>query len=186
MSMMSMLPVSGTWSASDSRKSKWSDARGRILSLWRELSTVTQRVSPCFFFFQAEDGIRDVAMTGVQTCALPILEIVVPEEELVRETGTHALDQAIAVERAEDGHLDKGLEDRVVETRRQIVDRLARVPRSLAADLVDDVEHVAVPHGRSVGQEDRAEMTVELAAAREGGGGDDLLGPALESLPDAH
>src|SRR5687768_17852819 len=25
-----------------------------------------------FFFFQAEDGIRDVAMTGVQTCALPI------------------------------------------------------------------------------------------------------------------
>src|SRR2546429_4762699 len=25
------------------------------------------------FFFQAEDGIRDVAVTGVQTCALPIL-----------------------------------------------------------------------------------------------------------------
>src|SRR5256884_8028988 len=24
-----------------------------------------------FFFFQAEDGIRDVAVTGVQTCALP-------------------------------------------------------------------------------------------------------------------
>src|SRR3990172_11643930 len=28
---------------------------------------------PPFFFFQAEDGIRDVAVTGVQTCALPIL-----------------------------------------------------------------------------------------------------------------
>ena len=27
-----------------------------------------------FFFFQAEDGIRDVAVTGVQTCALPILK----------------------------------------------------------------------------------------------------------------
>src|SRR2546429_5089404 len=25
-----------------------------------------------YFFFQAEDGIRDVAVTGVQTCALPI------------------------------------------------------------------------------------------------------------------
>src|SRR3989449_2141030 len=25
-----------------------------------------------FFFFKAEDGIRDVAVTGVQTCALPI------------------------------------------------------------------------------------------------------------------
>src|SRR2546429_4355723 len=27
-----------------------------------------------FFLFQAEDGIRDVAVTGVQTCALPIFE----------------------------------------------------------------------------------------------------------------
>src|SRR5260370_16121462 len=26
----------------------------------------------CFFFFQAEDGIRDSSVTGVQTCALPI------------------------------------------------------------------------------------------------------------------
>src|SRR2546429_3963529 len=30
------------------------------------------RGSGAFFFFQAEDGIRDVAVTGVQTCALPI------------------------------------------------------------------------------------------------------------------
>src|SRR2546422_8670560 len=29
-------------------------------------------LSSIFFFFQAEDGIRDVAVTGVQTCALPI------------------------------------------------------------------------------------------------------------------
>src|SRR5205823_7755962 len=27
---------------------------------------------PFFFFFQAEDGIRDKLVTGVQTCALPI------------------------------------------------------------------------------------------------------------------
>src|SRR5437879_12433021 len=27
-----------------------------------------------FFFFQAEDGIRDTSVTGVQTCALPISE----------------------------------------------------------------------------------------------------------------
>src|SRR5438093_11133207 len=26
----------------------------------------------CLFFFQAEDGIRDWSVTGVQTCALPI------------------------------------------------------------------------------------------------------------------
>src|SRR5256886_8893964 len=29
------------------------------------------------FFFQAEDGIRDLTVTGVQTCALPILHFVV-------------------------------------------------------------------------------------------------------------
>src|SRR5205085_5054000 len=28
----------------------------------------------CYFFFQAEDGIRDLTVTGVQTCALPISE----------------------------------------------------------------------------------------------------------------
>src|SRR5256884_683778 len=37
------------------------------------LRRVTFDVHVCvFFFFQAEDGIRDVAVTGVQTCALPI------------------------------------------------------------------------------------------------------------------
>src|SRR6266581_8269737 len=30
-------------------------------------------VAVLFFFFQAEDGIRDGRVTGVQTCALPIL-----------------------------------------------------------------------------------------------------------------
>src|SRR2546429_5312080 len=30
------------------------------------------RTVQLLFFFQAEDGIRDVAVTGVQTCALPI------------------------------------------------------------------------------------------------------------------
>src|SRR2546429_948026 len=38
---------------------------------WSTISVHFVR-SVCFFFFQAEDGIRDVAVTGVQTCALPI------------------------------------------------------------------------------------------------------------------
>src|SRR2546425_7763512 len=29
----------------------------------------------CIFFFQAEDGIRDKLVTGVQTCALPISSV---------------------------------------------------------------------------------------------------------------
>src|SRR2546422_185925 len=36
----------------------------------------SQSFSYLFFFFQAEDGIRDVAVTGVQTCALPISAVV--------------------------------------------------------------------------------------------------------------
>src|SRR5690606_41007166 len=35
-----------------------------------------------FFFFQAEDGIRDFHVTGVQTCALPISEK--PDHSLLR------------------------------------------------------------------------------------------------------
>src|SRR3712207_8385447 len=30
------------------------------------------------FFFQAEDGIRDIGVTGVQTCALPISPCITP------------------------------------------------------------------------------------------------------------
>src|SRR2546430_8123009 len=35
-------------------------------------STVRVECVLFFFFFQAEDGIRDLTVTGVQTCALPI------------------------------------------------------------------------------------------------------------------
>src|SRR5688572_32226225 len=37
-----------------------------------------------FFFFQAEDGIRDLTVTGVQTCALPIFLVVPGERDLAR------------------------------------------------------------------------------------------------------
>src|SRR2546425_12900781 len=42
--------------------------------LMRPIHTGTRPNSAwfCFFFFQAEDGIRDKLVTGVQTCALPI------------------------------------------------------------------------------------------------------------------
>src|SRR2546422_7842548 len=55
-----------------------------------------------FFFFKAEDGIRDVAVTGVQTCALPIsvrtaVEMVeeglITEDEAVQRVPPQDLDQ---------------------------------------------------------------------------------------------
>src|SRR3712207_6875828 len=42
-----------------------------ILCLFKDVSVLLY-VSSFFFFFQAEDGIRDIGVTGVQTCALPI------------------------------------------------------------------------------------------------------------------
>src|SRR2546421_7135473 len=52
-----------------------SGARWRLRSLWplqfrARLKRGAGRT--IFFFFQAEDGIRDLIVTGVQTCALPI------------------------------------------------------------------------------------------------------------------
>src|SRR3712207_8012868 len=38
--------------------------------IYRDFSVL---VFGLYFFFQAEDGIRDIGVTGVQTCALPIL-----------------------------------------------------------------------------------------------------------------
>src|SRR3712207_5915962 len=40
-----------------------------------------------FFFFQAEDGIRDIGVTGVQTCALPIFMEVCDRTEADRKGG---------------------------------------------------------------------------------------------------
>src|SRR5690606_38931320 len=44
-----------------------------------------------FFFFQAEDGIRDFHVTGVQTCALPILEHRLTSRALDTEAFRHPL-----------------------------------------------------------------------------------------------
>src|SRR5689334_9210603 len=41
------------------------------------------------FFFQAEDGIRDGTVTGVQTCALPICGAATEARQLARPAGQH-------------------------------------------------------------------------------------------------
>src|SRR2546426_8959552 len=50
----------------------------------------------CFFFFQAEDGIRDYKVTGVQTCALPISSTAIDRVEPMRSCpSVGALDQGM-------------------------------------------------------------------------------------------
>src|SRR5438094_5697808 len=70
-----------------------------------------------FFFFQAEDGIRDRTVTGVQTCALPIF---------VEACGDQVADQVDAEERLE-GDLGGGRE-RALEQRPEGVAHLHVVP----------------------------------------------------------
>src|SRR2546429_2739626 len=80
-----------------------------------------------FFFFQAEDGIRDVAVTGVQTCALPI-----SREPLGRWAvrGQGHLSDRLGPERP----IDRGvLEDHVVELW-EILHRRHEVRAELVAD----------------------------------------------------
>src|SRR2546430_4669269 len=45
---------------------------GRLYSVSGLGVVLLQAIYHFFFFFQAEDGIRDLTVTGVQTCALPI------------------------------------------------------------------------------------------------------------------
>src|SRR6202522_1041864 len=64
---------------------------GNHVRVWRwRSSKLLGDVSAECFFFQAEDGIRDVVVTGVQTCALPIcrkVEYMLPQQEpLLKET----------------------------------------------------------------------------------------------------
>src|SRR2546430_3486970 len=49
-----------------------------------------------FFFFQAEDGIRDLTVTGVQTCALPISDTRVGEQDLTALQGAIVRSHAAA------------------------------------------------------------------------------------------
>src|SRR5437764_9231740 len=85
------------------------------------------------FFFQAEDGIRDTSVTGVQTCALPILLKNVAPRTIEAETN-------------DDGHAHD--DQRVERLRRSTVNALREV---------EDLLLSARSEERRVGKEDRAQ-----------------------------
>src|SRR5204863_2888762 len=72
-----------------------------------------------FFFFQAEDGIRDLYVTGVQTCALPIFLGVALEHRGERAAREQA--EVVTVDRAADLVEGSGQHDRVVRRERRCV-----------------------------------------------------------------
>src|SRR2546421_5369353 len=78
-----------------------------VQSMYRLLTE--QDLVGFFFFFQAEDGIRDLIVTGVQTCALPIS---VARRGQVHRDGVKAFALAHAEEQVEsrpDSSIDTGI-----------------------------------------------------------------------------
>src|SRR5256884_86720 len=75
-----------------------------FLPVWFALSLLRfrlpSRLSMMFiFFFQAEDGIRNVAVTGVQTCALPIFATHLKTTRLPSRFRTNQAFRAVAIRR---------------------------------------------------------------------------------------
>src|SRR2546430_13111140 len=63
-----------------------------------------------FFFFQAEDGIRDLTVTGVQTCALPILDV----QNYIDNTGVQVADVVVGFL-----HIEKKSREEIEQVTRQ-------------------------------------------------------------------
>src|SRR5216683_4294580 len=64
-----------------------------------------------FFFFQAEDGIRDLIVTGVQTCALPISLESADEEKQRPSAGPDLRARLGSIDRPEGGDVDTRRDD---------------------------------------------------------------------------
>src|SRR5260221_3705503 len=95
-----------------------------------------------FFFFQAEDGIRDHCVTGVQTCALPISRR--PQISEARSNDTD-LDREVERQRgigpgSESRSGDVQGLSRVPRSASQSVEELAGTDQSYEASIVEGVE----------------------------------------------
>src|SRR3989441_13318810 len=128
-----------------------------------------------FFFFQAEDGIRDKLVTGVQTCALPISLL-----RIMAGVDRDFLGGASPAEGRRIGYLPQepqldprkdvrgNIEEGVAETRR-LLTRFEEVSARLGEPLeADEMEKLLAEQARLQDQIDAAnawdlDRTVELA-----------------------
>src|SRR6266849_908450 len=101
-----------------------------------------------FFFFQAEDGIRDPLVTGVQTCALPISGTLARK---VRERDAPVRIGYLACER----HSNRGTDDdrdaavaAVVPAARDYVGRAIARGRARSSQRPRDSERRCIRRGR--------------------------------------
>src|SRR5947209_13896326 len=95
------------------------------------ISTIYVRI----FFFQAEDGIRDIGVTGVQTCALPIsFDPPISEAVGKQVVRIHRIGKRIALELEGDLFLVIHL---MIAGRLKWVDRGAKVPGKVGLAAID-------------------------------------------------
>src|SRR5690606_33085004 len=88
-----------------------------------------------FFFFQAEDGIRDFHVTGVQTCALPIWLAVHPKNEGERTGWQSTADQ-------QQGALNKGASDIIIPGNPSFVCEIKRKDHTQSKITKDQITYL--------------------------------------------
>ena len=99
------------------------------------------------FFFQAEDGIRDDLVTGVQTCALPILS---PADQMQENARAQALQAALA---------------RLPERQRQAV--ILRHIEEVGNPEIAEIMNISVEAVESLIARGKRALTTDLAAQRD-------------------
>src|SRR2546430_7408478 len=120
-----------------------------------------------FFFFQAEDGIRDLTVTGVQTCALPILIVARGAGD---EQQLAFLDLALEERLTRPGTLERATAAVVAEDRPEYPESLAGGEHPRAHDAADARRLLA--HLHLVQERDRRGVEIPM-------------GGVVQQVPDA-
>src|SRR5437660_8844030 len=113
-------------------------AEGRLVSQHkqnRRYGSFRSRTVANVFFFQAEDGIRDGHVTGVQTCALPIsctCGIDAPMPIARRRTNS-----CKAVQSADAGEPSAGAREEAADARERHADAIERDRKSVVRERVE-------------------------------------------------
>src|SRR3712207_289077 len=106
----------------------------------------------CLFFFQAEDGIRDIGVTGVQTCALPICKLEAARRNCSPLAGKSTLNRLEHAPAGEPGRYHRiGHDAAAIEA--LFVDLFLDAHRSAPRQIVLDLDATDVPlHGHQEGR----------------------------------